>query len=643
MWEGRKNILFFINPDTGESIKPTGTIGYEDVYLTYDGNQKNIEFKIIRNDNGKEVQIIESIDITYTYKNPKTGNYEYGKPYMMDPGEYILSIKDCSYKKEYNLTYLDVALTIFIQEEGAAKDIELNVPYPINIKENESIKFSFTTPYSMCYKISAEDATFKVYDSVDYVLLQKRNEGTLFINKNQKLVLEIYSENKTIETNILITYSLELLEFGKAIEYELRREKDHIYKFVDERNHNLNIQAGNDAVGISIYDDKGHVLSSNDNNFSYSANQEIYVRIYNKSNQEIKGDLTISDYPNLLVNQKMNIELNGNETKTLLFDCLYTGLYEVISNASESVEIEICEKFGGIIWNNYLNENEVYFIHLRNKTANNLHLELILEYSPEEVFWEVNNGDYKNGFVRFVPTSNEVYLFSGVDEIYDYNFNPVKFEDNKALLDTTNKFYYLKPNNNYTVSIGLPNIPLKLGEKQNVPVNEYGINYYQLSVNYKASYLIETSAQSLYLYSNDFILINEILPNSTRNLLEGTYYLKVVNQGVNTEIVWSLVGELLSIGTKYALQYNGYTVFNFSPKNAQNYYFTSENDINNTAQCVLRICKLIDGEMITVYETKELSVFNESVYLENEQYYVFVYLYDANDQYIVFSVERNKK
>lgn len=394
-------------------------------------------------------------------------------------------------------------------------------------------------------------------------------------------------------------------------------------------------------VGISIYDDKGHVLSSNGNNFSYSANQEIYVRIYNKSKQVIKGDLTITDNPNLIANQKMSIELNGNETMTVLFDCKYTGLYEVIYNALESVEIEICEKLGGIIANKYLDDNEVYFIYLRNKTENKVELELMLEFLPEEVFLGENKGDYKNEFVRFVSTSNEVYLFSGVDKIYDYNFKPVKFEDNKAFLDTTNKVYYLELNNINQVSIGFPVISLELGKNEITPFNEYKMYYYQLSVNYKSQYLFETPALHLYLYSSDYIFIDEILPYSTRNLLEGVYYLKAVSNVNGNEIIWSLSGEPLTMGNKYTLHNNGYTIFNFSSSNAQNYYFTSANDMNKTAQCVLKICKLVDGEMTTVYETQKVSVLNESVYLENEQYYVFIYLYNANDQAIIFSVEQS--
>ena len=63
----------FIHPETGEIIKQGGTMKYQDIYLTYDGTQKNVEVITVRRDNGKRVYMCESIEVTYTYENEETG------------------------------------------------------------------------------------------------------------------------------------------------------------------------------------------------------------------------------------------------------------------------------------------------------------------------------------------------------------------------------------------------------------------------------------------------------------------------------------------------------------------------------------------------------------------------------------------
>lgn len=120
---GSNNIIIcsfeFINPETGEYItpKPSGVNDYGEIYLTYDGEQKNINFRTVRDDNGREVNFIEDIDISYTYKNPKTGVLEYGKQYMQEEGEYYLCINSCSYDEaKYFIHYLNVQLTIYLQQ-----------------------------------------------------------------------------------------------------------------------------------------------------------------------------------------------------------------------------------------------------------------------------------------------------------------------------------------------------------------------------------------------------------------------------------------------------------------------------------------------------------------------------------------------
>ena len=106
----------FVHPETGEIIKQGGTMSYEDIYLTYDGTQKNIEVITARRDNGKRVYMCESIDVTYTYENEKIGKKEYGKPYMLEKGKYYLCINDCKYDDDkYFISTMGVTLTIYLQ------------------------------------------------------------------------------------------------------------------------------------------------------------------------------------------------------------------------------------------------------------------------------------------------------------------------------------------------------------------------------------------------------------------------------------------------------------------------------------------------------------------------------------------------
>lgn len=627
----------FINPETSEYIKPFGKNNYGEIYLTYDGEQKNINFRTVRNDNSKEVNFIENIKISYTYKNTKTGELEYGLSCMQEVGEYYLCINACSYDEEkYYISYSDVSLTIYVQEEGAPKDIELNTTYPITMNSNDTLKFTFTAPYSMQYVISVNNVKLKVFDHISNKELSEEKDNTFFIEKNQKVSIELYS-TEVVEGTILLTPSPKLLRIGEAFEYRLGYGGQCVYKFIDECNRNLIISTDNNDVGVTIYNEKGAILYvPNEDAYSYTANEEVYVHIYNTSQKSVEGSMILYEDKLVMPNQIKTMELIGNETVTMLFNCFESGCYEIFSTSHNTVKMEFLDENGNFIDGSNLKKGDITFISMKNQSSETVNFDFIVEFSPFEVVYGTNLVEGGEKFVRFTPVSDEVYLFDGVTKIYDYNFDIVKFENGKAVCDSTNKCYYLEVNNN-SVSISIPFETLKLGNRKTVSNDGYGVYYYSILLDFDAEYLFESSARSLSIYNSDFAFIDDLKPNSLINLLSGTYYIKIVNDGINAEICCSLVGNPLNIGSKYVLHNNGYTVFSFSPSNNRNYTFIIENDANNTAKCVLKICKLVDGEMVTIFETQKVSEINESVYLENEDYYVFIYTYDADDQSLIFS------
>lgn len=91
-----------VNPETGEHLVKADYDSYEDAYLTYDGEQKQLDIKVRRRDNDKQV-LIDGWSATITYVNPVTGKYEYDKPFMRERGEYYFRIwefeyDDCKYR-----------------------------------------------------------------------------------------------------------------------------------------------------------------------------------------------------------------------------------------------------------------------------------------------------------------------------------------------------------------------------------------------------------------------------------------------------------------------------------------------------------------------------------------------------------------
>lgn len=288
----------FINPETGETLGND----FGELYLTYDGEQKNIEFKTIRDDNGKEIKFIEEIKISYTYKNPSTGKLEYGKPYMQEAGEYYLCINNCLYDEEkYYISYSNVSLTIYLQEEGAPKDIEINILYPINQVNGEILKYTFSAPYSMCYSITTDNVEFKVYDARSNVVLQDEGDCRFYIDKGQNVIIEIYANKLETNCNLLVRYSPEVLSVDETYNCSLGYAGQRIYKFKDSNNHSLKININNTAIGFTVYDSKGQmVYVMNDDNYSYIANQEVYIHIYNTSNHSVQGNLIITDESNIV-------------------------------------------------------------------------------------------------------------------------------------------------------------------------------------------------------------------------------------------------------------------------------------------------------------------------------------------------------
>lgn len=278
---------------------------------------------LIRDDNGKEIKFIQNIDISYTYKNPKTGKLEYGKPYMQEVGEYFLHINTCSYNEsKYYISYVAVSLTIYIQEADTPKKIELNRKYQVNINNGEAEKFSFIAPYSMMYSVAVENANVKVFDFDSGADILNESGDKWFINKNQQVIIELSSDIENISESILITPSPEFLIIGKEYEYRLEYGEECIYKFWDNKNHDLSIKTNDKNIGVVVYNKNGNILYIlNNDSYAYIADQEVYVRIYNNSEQVIEGNLVICDNIPILANQKISINVKGNETVLKTFEC----------------------------------------------------------------------------------------------------------------------------------------------------------------------------------------------------------------------------------------------------------------------------------------------------------------------------------
>ncbi len=87
-----------VNPETGEHLVKADYDSYEDAYLTYDGEQKQLDIKVRRRDNNKQV-LIDGWSATITYVNPVTGKYEYNQPFMQEKGLYFFYLDEFEYDK----------------------------------------------------------------------------------------------------------------------------------------------------------------------------------------------------------------------------------------------------------------------------------------------------------------------------------------------------------------------------------------------------------------------------------------------------------------------------------------------------------------------------------------------------------------
>ncbi len=85
-----------VNPETGEHLVKADYDSYEDAYLTYDGEQKQLDIKVRRRDNNKQV-LIDGWSATITYVNPVTGKYEYNQPFMQEKGLYFFYVDEFEY------------------------------------------------------------------------------------------------------------------------------------------------------------------------------------------------------------------------------------------------------------------------------------------------------------------------------------------------------------------------------------------------------------------------------------------------------------------------------------------------------------------------------------------------------------------
>lgn len=103
-----------VNPETGEHLVNANYYDYEDAYLTYDGEQKQLDIKVRRRDNNKQV-LIDGWSATITYVNPVTGKYEYNQPFMREKGQYFFYVDEYDYNRDKYYILNPSSVTVFVQ------------------------------------------------------------------------------------------------------------------------------------------------------------------------------------------------------------------------------------------------------------------------------------------------------------------------------------------------------------------------------------------------------------------------------------------------------------------------------------------------------------------------------------------------
>ena len=103
-----------VNPETGEHLVQADYYSYEDAYLTYDGEQKQLDIKVRRRDNNKQV-LIDGWSATITYVNPVTGKYEYNQPFMLEKGLYFFYVDEFEYDNCKYRLFRPSGVDVYIQ------------------------------------------------------------------------------------------------------------------------------------------------------------------------------------------------------------------------------------------------------------------------------------------------------------------------------------------------------------------------------------------------------------------------------------------------------------------------------------------------------------------------------------------------
>ena len=103
-----------INVDTEKPLEYLGLYCYEDAYFTYDGKQKQLEFRIRREDNNKRIYA-DKYKIYIAYENQDTGKLEYNQPFMREQGTYYWTVTDFEYDREKYYIPFEAKVTVHIE------------------------------------------------------------------------------------------------------------------------------------------------------------------------------------------------------------------------------------------------------------------------------------------------------------------------------------------------------------------------------------------------------------------------------------------------------------------------------------------------------------------------------------------------
>ena len=524
------------------------------------------------------------------------------------------------------------------EEDEEPQIYDINKEYAIDILPHTTKQITATAVCSSNYSFEAKGIEFSIFDAKNQCLVAGKDKADIFLNAGDNVIIKLTTNNTDVHTSGGLYLDPEEIKLTSEKTLTLLPSGHRVFCYSSSNPESIKFIIDNSNLSIKVFSEDKNLIAESAGknlNFLYGGGQVIYVVVVNDSvtTQDVHLVVTTEDY--IETNKPSEVILQGNETQYLPFNYFALGEYK-ISISDPTVVADIVNDKGSVV--DGIIKNEKYFVSIHNSGLTQIKMSICVEYTPRQVYFGLNHVN-ADEYVSFVSSSSEMYKFSNIAAIYDYDLKSISTTNGEAFL-SAESIYYLKANSTGNCEIGVSAKNIELGSKTSSIADKKGFAYFKVNITLAAKYSIN-AGKDLKIYDDHMNLLYALADGEITPFSVGEYYIKIETVAdENVSLTFDLYGQEIGVETQVLLRNTGVTVFTIKAKYTDSYKFYTVGDLNNSLITNISLYGYKNGVLNLIGSTTNAKYVEQTISLTaGEKVFAFVTLFQANAQAAIFAVE----